>query len=118
MSARAQPARGYRMRPAPRSRRRAGGKSRIHWDKVGRVTLVLVLAAVLVSYVSPALNFIDAWRDSRSEHSSLAELRQENQKLHERLQTLGGEAAAERSARQQGMVGPGEAAYYVRGLNP
>ena len=118
MSARAQPARGYRMRPAPRSRRRAGATSRIHWDKVGRVTLVLVLAAVLISYVSPALNFLDAWRDSRTEHSSLAELREENAKLHERMQTLDGEAAAERSARQQGMVAVGEAAYSIRGLNP
>jgi len=115
MSARAQAARGYRMRPAPRSGRRGSGASRVRWDRVGRVALVLVLAAVLVSYISPALNFIDAWRDSRSEHASLAELRDENAKLRERLAVLDSPEAAEREARRSGMVGIGEGAYVVRG---
>ena len=38
-------------------------------------------AADLLSYVSPALNFLDAWRDSKAEHASLAELQAENAKL-------------------------------------
>jgi cell division protein FtsB len=117
MSARAQAARGYRMRPAPRSRARGGrGASRIRWDKVGRVALVLVLAAVLLSYVNPAINFFDAWRDSRAEHSSLADLRKENAALQKRVATLNTEDAAERAARKQGMVANGERSYFVRGL--
>lgn len=116
MSSRTQAAGGYRLRPAPRAR---GGRpaSRIRWDKVGRVALVLVLAAVLASYVSPALNFLDAWRDSKSEHSSLAELQAESAKLRHRLATVDGADAAERGARKSGMVSLGEGAYYVRGLD-
>jgi len=115
VSSRTQAAGGYRLRPAPR---RGGARpaSRIRWDKVGRVALVLVLAAILASYVSPALNFIDSWRDSKSEHSSLAALQSENARLRERLATVDGSDAAERGARKAGMVAIGEGAYYVRGL--
>jgi cell division protein FtsB len=115
MSTRAQSA-GYRLRPAPRSRSRGRAKSRVHWDKVGRVALVIVLFLVLASYVGPALNFFDAWRDSRSEHAALAELREINAKLKQRIATLDGSDAAERAARKQGLVVVGEAPYTIRGL--
>ena len=105
MSARAQAARGYRLKPAARSRP-AGRRSRIQWDKVGRVALVLVLFAIL----------FDAWRNARSEHAALTELRAEHAKLQQRIATLGGRDAAEREARKQGMTLPGEAPYVIRGL--
>ena len=88
MSTRAQSTGGYRLRPAPRSRSRGRPASRVRWDKVGRVALVLVLFLVLASYVGPALNFLDAWRDSRSEHAALGELRESNAKLKQRIATL------------------------------
>jgi cell division protein FtsB len=116
MSARASAARGYRLRPAPRARAR-GGASRIRWDRLGRVALVIVLFAVLASYINPAVNFIDAWRDSRAEYSQLRELRDENAKLRERLTALDGPGAAERAARRLGMVVPGEGSYVIRGLD-
>jgi cell division protein FtsB len=114
VSARAQASRGYRLRPSPRSRRR--GASRIHWDKVGRVALVLVLIAICASYVKPALNFWDAWRDSKAEHAALEELRSENAQLRQRIVNLDGPDAAERAARKLGMVSPGEGSYVVHGL--
>jgi cell division protein FtsB len=115
VSPRAQAARGYRLRPAPRTRSRGGG-SRIHWDRVGRIALVLVLVAICISYIGPSLNFFDAWRDSKAEHAALAELKAENARLGQRLTSLDGPDAAERGARKIGMVAPGEAAYVVRGL--
>ena len=84
---------------------------------MGRVALVLVLVAICASYVSPALNFFDAWRDSKAEHASLAELQAENAKLNQRITSLDGPDAAERGARKIGMVLPGEAAYVIRGLS-
>jgi cell division protein FtsB len=116
MSARASAARGYRLRPGPRARTR-GGASRIRWDRLGRVALVIVLFAVLASYINPAVNFIDAWRDSRAEYSQLRELRDENANLRERLTALDGPGAAERAARRLGMVVPGEGSYVIRGLD-
>ncbi len=87
----------------------------MQWDRVGRVALVLVLFAILASYVSPALNFVDSWRDSKSEHASLAELQAENAQLRERITALDGNDTAEREARQLGMVGELEGAYVIRG---
>jgi cell division protein FtsB len=117
MSARATAARGYRLRPAPRARKSGGPASRIRWDRLGRVVLVIVLFAVLASYINPAVNFIDAWRDSRAEYSQLRDLREENAKLRERLTALDGPGAAERAARKLGMVLPGEGSYVVKGLD-
>jgi cell division protein FtsB len=112
MSARAQAARGYRLRPAPRRGGRAA--SRIRWDKLGRVVLVIVLFAVLASYVSPAVNFVDAWRDSRAERTQLQDLQREYAELRSRAATLDGPDAAERAARQLGMVAPGERSYVIK----
>jgi cell division protein FtsB len=100
------------MRPAPRR----GGRrtSRIRWDKLGRVVLVIVLVAVLASYIGPALNFVDAWQDSRSEHSQLQQLQRENAQLRARAATLDGPDAAERAARSLGMVAPGERSYVIK----
>ena len=80
---------------------------------------MLVLVLICISYVGPSLNFLDAWRDSKNEHATLADLKAENTKLEQRLANLDGPDAAERGARKIGMVdeGNGEAAYVIRGLN-
>ena len=112
------------VRPAPRPARGAPA-SRIHWDKLGRVALVLVLFAILVSYVSPALNFIDAWRDSRAEHSSLR--RACAPRTRSSRQRPSTPSTPPSAARRVGMVAAGEAptssaaevrerGYVIRGL--
>jgi cell division protein FtsB len=116
MSARTPAARGYRLRAAPRKRGHRGPASRIHWDKVGRVALVLVLFAILASYVKPVVNFLDARSDARSERTSLETLRSENERLRGRLAALDEPGAAERAARKMGMVAEGERAYVIQGL--
>lgn len=116
MSGRAHAGRGYRLRPAPRTARRDGRRSRIHWDRLGRVALLFVLAAVLLSYINPLVNFVDAWNDNRTEKAQLAELQEESARLRERITALDGPAAAERAARRIGMVAEGEGAYVIEGL--
>ena len=104
------------MRPAPRRGTRGRGASRINWDRVGRVALVLVLFAVLASYIGPSLDFWNAWRGSKSEGTNLAEAKQENTRLRQRLATLGEPDAAEHAARKNGMVAIGERAYVIKSL--
>jgi cell division protein FtsB len=116
MSGRAQAERGYRLRPAPRTARSGGRRTRIHWDRLGRVALLFVFAAVLLSYINPVINFVDAWRDNRTERAQLGELREENARLREQIVALDGPAAAERAAREVGMVAVGEGAYVIKGL--
>ena len=78
---------------------------------------MLVLAAILASYVKPALNFFDAWNDSKAEHASLAELQKENAQLKQRATAIEGADAAERAARKLGMNLPGEGSYVIEGLS-
>ena len=74
-----------------------------------------MLAAIIASYVRPALNFFDAWNDSKAEHSSLAALTKENRQLRNRMNLVEGPDAAERAARKLGMIATGEGSYVVHG---
>jgi cell division protein FtsB len=101
--------------PARRVRRRSG-PSRIRWDRLGRVALVLVLFLVLVSYLNPLVNLLQAWQGSKSSDAQLAQLKQERLDLARQLRADSSQAALEREARRLGMVKPGEHAYIVHGL--
>ena len=108
-------ARAYRV--APRRRARGRPASRIHWDKLGRVVLVIVLFVILISYVNPAVNFIDAWRDSRTQRSELVGLKEEHERLGAKVAALENSGAAARAARKLGMVAEGERSYVIRSLS-
>ena len=90
--------------------------SRIRWDRLGRVALVLVLFLVLVSYLNPLVNLMQAWQGSKSSDAQLAQLKQERLDLSRQLRDDSSQAALEREARRLGMVKPGEHAYIVHGL--
>ena len=115
MSATASRSRRYRARVAPRGESRGAG-SRIEWDRVGRIVLVLVLLFVLFSYIRPLINVFDTWRESGAAAQQLNELRVENQQLERRAKELTTPEAAIREARALGLVGEGEQAYKVEGL--
>jgi hypothetical protein len=103
----------YRLRPTPRSRTRS---SRIHWDKLGRVALLLVLIAILASYVGPLINFVGAWQDRRQAATELTQLRHQYENLHARAAAASGPDPAGAAARKLGMVSPGERSYAIQGL--
>ena len=96
--------------------RRRTGPSRIRWDKLGRIVLVLVLFLVLASYLNPLVNLLQAWQGSKSSDAQLAQLKRERVELTHQLREVSSPAALEREARRLGMVQPGEHAYIVHGL--
>src|ERR1700704_6906136 len=99
-------------RRAPRRRvQRRVGPSRIRWDRVGRIALVLVLFGVMVSYLNPLVNVLQAWQGSKSNESQLAQLKQERVALTGQLRDASSPATLEREAGRLGMVQPGEHAY-------
>ena len=106
-------AHGYRLYRARASRRR---RSRIDWDRLGRIALVLVLFAVLLAYLNPVVNLVDAWRDSHAERDNFAALAKENRELRERKAALADPETFEREARRLGMIEPGERSYVIRHL--
>lgn len=77
------------------------------------MALVLVLFVVLVSYLNPAVNLFDAWRDSKAGEQRLLQLKGENASLRDQVQRAGDSLTMEREARRLGMVKPGERAYVI-----
>jgi hypothetical protein len=104
----------YRL--APRRAGRGRRRTPIDWDRLGRIALVLVLFVVVVLYVNPISNFLDAWGESRAEQERLAAARAEYEQLQQRAAALDEPGAAEREARRIGMIAPGERSYVVGGL--
>jgi cell division protein FtsB len=101
-------------------RRRAGrrvGPSRVRWDRVGRVALVVVLFGVAVSSLNPVVSLIDSWRDSKVGEERLVELKAENAHLQQAAERAKDPYTLEREARKLGMVKPGEQAYVIDGLD-
>jgi cell division protein FtsB len=121
MASQRQQARGAaaaRRRPAARKRRPAArsGPSRIKWDRVGRIALVIVLAAVLYSYFNPAIDFVKTYTATTAAKAKRHQLLKENRKLHEAVQSADDPIVIDRKARSQGMVSPGETPVVLRGL--
>ncbi|HET8814384.1 MAG TPA: hypothetical protein VFM51_05445 [Solirubrobacterales bacterium] len=106
-----------RRRPAARKRRPAArsGPSRIKWDRVGRIALTLVLAAVLYSYLNPAIEFVKAYTGTTAAKAELHELLDQNRRLHNRIQSSDDPLVVQREARAQGMVGEEETPVVVSG---
>jgi len=90
-----------RRRPAARR-----GQSRIHWDRLGRVALTLVLGAIMISYLNPLIGFVHTYRGSSAAKAHLHQLVLENKALHRRVQSTNDPSVLERAARRQGMIGP------------
>jgi cell division protein FtsB len=108
-----------RRRPVARKRRPAArsGASRVNWDRVGRITLTLVLAAVLYSYLNPAIDLVKTYTATTAAKAQRHELQRDNTRLHRRIQSTADPIVIDRMARAQGMVAEGETPVVVRGLN-
>jgi cell division protein FtsB len=106
-----------RRRPAARRRRPAArsGASRVNWDRVGRIALTLVLAAVLYSYLHPAIDFVKTYTATTAAKAQLHELQHENTRLHNRVQSADDPIVVARMARAQGMVAEGETPVVIHG---
>ena len=106
-----------RRRPAARRKPAARrGGSRIRWDRVGRIALTLVLAAVLYSYLNPAIDLFKTYTAMTAAKAEFHEMLRENKRLHHRIQTADDPIVVNRKARAQGMVAEGETPIVVRGL--
>ena len=80
------------------------------------MVLVIVLFLILLLYVNPVVNFVDAWRGSHAERSQLQQLERERARLLAKAASLKNPATASEEARKLGMVLPGERSYSVKGL--
>jgi cell division protein FtsB len=106
-----------RRRPARRRPAARRGASRVNWDRVGRIALTVVLAAVLYMYLNPAIDFVKTYTATTAAKAKLHELQHENTSLHNRVQSADDPIVVDRKARNQGMVAAGETPVVIRGLS-
>ncbi|MFT3863857.1 MAG: septum formation initiator family protein [Solirubrobacterales bacterium] len=103
-------------RPAPRRPAARGGASRIKWDRVGRIALVLVLFAVAFSYLNPAIDLFKTYQSTTAAKAEFHTLLQENKRLHRSVQSSGEPAMVQQAARRQGLTEEGETPFVLQGL--
>ncbi|MBS1883903.1 MAG: hypothetical protein JSS97_13225 [Actinobacteria bacterium] len=99
-------------KPRPGARR---APSRIKWDRVGRIALVLVLFMVAYSYLNPAINLFNTYRSTTAAKAEFHELLRENKQLHRAIQSADAPPVVAAAARKQGMVAKGETPFVLQG---
>src|SRR6201996_4610855 len=117
MASNARSASRPKRRPAARRPGARQSASRITWDRVGRIALVLVLFAVAYSYLNPAIDLFKTYQSTTAAKAEFHELLRENKRLHKAVQSADEPAVVERTARRQGLVAEGETQFVLRGLN-
>jgi cell division protein FtsB len=88
----------------------------VRWDRLGRVALLFVLAALVYLYVSAGVHMFSKWSQDRHASGTVAALKREHALLLSQHEDLARQATLEAEARQLGMVKPGEQPYVVTGL--
>ncbi len=101
-----------RSRPAS-----AGGHlTRVRWDRLGRLAMLCVLAALLYLYISAGIRLYSTWREARGDSAQVSALEREHALLAHKREALGKRGTLEQEARELGMMHPGEQPYVVSGL--
>lgn len=113
----APPRRRSRAAPA-RARRvaRRGLRYRVRWDRVGRVSLLVVLGVVAGLYVQRGLAYLSVRSQANHQQAIVQQLRHSNAALRAQQRSLNDPATIARDARRLGMVRVGEHPYEVTGL--
>src|ERR1700760_3969415 len=110
-----------RTKRRPAARRRTpgarSGASRIKWDRIGRIALVLVLFAVAYSYLNPAIDLFKTYKSTTAAKAEFHTLLHENKRLHHAIQSADAAPVVAAAARKQGMVAEGETSFVLHGLS-
>jgi cell division protein FtsB len=117
MASSASAASRQKRRPAARRPSARRSPSRIKWDRVGRIALVLVLFAVAYSYLNPAIDLFKTYQSTTAAKAEFHELLKENKRLHRAVQSSDEPAVVEQTARRQGLVAEGETPLVLHGLH-
>jgi cell division protein FtsB len=88
----------------------------VRWDRVGRVSLLVVLCVVAGVYVQRALAYVSVHSQADQQRAIVQQLSRSNASLSAQQRSLNTPATIESDARALGMVRPGEHPYELTGL--
>jgi cell division protein FtsB len=115
----AAPRRAPAARPGRTSARRhrpASPLARVRWDRVGRTSLLIVLAVVAGLYLQHAIELLTTRAEAHRQQAHVQQLARANAQLRAQQKSLSDPATIKRDARALGMVQAGERSYAVVGL--
>ncbi len=110
-AAHAQPTRARSLRPDARAG--AHGKAlatpaigvagaRVRWDRLGRLAMLCVLAALLYLYLSAGMHMLSTWKQARRDSATVVAMEHEHSSLARQHEALGRQGTVEAEARQPG----------------
>ena len=88
----------------------------MRWDRVGRVSLLVVLCVVAGLYAQRAVAYLSVRSQDNQQRAIVRQLTRSNTSLRAEQRSLTEPATIEADARALGMVRPGEHPYEVTGL--
>ncbi|MGN6371486.1 MAG: hypothetical protein ACTHM1_00615 [Solirubrobacteraceae bacterium] len=90
--------------------------AQIRWDRVGRIAMLCVLAAIAYLYLNGALSLMSAWKESRRDSAQVLRLERQGRVLMRQHAALVAQGSVQAQARKLGMIRPGELTFVVSGL--
>jgi hypothetical protein len=88
----------------------------VRWDRLGRLVMLFVLAALLYLYLSAGIRMFSTWGQARRDSAAVAAMEREHAMLVRQHEALGRQGTVEAEARRLGMMRKGEQPYVVSGL--
>jgi len=93
-----------------------GLRGRVRWDRVGRVSLLVVLGIVAGLYVQRGIAYFSVRSQADQQRAIVQQLSRSNASLRAQQRSLNEPSTILSEARALGMVRPGEHPYEVTGL--
>lgn len=113
---RAHAGRALAARGKPADRRAGATVPRVRWDRLGRLAMLFVLAALLYLYISAGVHMYSTYGQSRHDKATVASLEREHASLVRQHEALGRQGTVEDEARLLGMKRANERQYEISGL--
>jgi cell division protein FtsB len=107
--------RGLNTRPAVPGRFAPAGAG-VRWDRLGRLALLFVLAALAYLYLSAGVHMLSKYFQDRRVRAAVVTLRREHAALVRTHEALARQSTLEAEARRLGMIKPGEQPFIASGL--
>ncbi|HEY2719041.1 MAG TPA: hypothetical protein VGI52_05375 [Solirubrobacteraceae bacterium] len=107
-----------RRAPSTRSASAIGARALppIRWDRLGRLAMLAVLAALLYLYLSAGIRMLSTWQQSHHDRATVAVMEREHKALVRQREAFGRQGTIETQARQLGLKHSNERQYEITGL--
>jgi cell division protein FtsL len=90
--------------------------ARVRWDRLGRLAMLFVLAALLYLYLSAGVHMLSTWKQARHDSATVVAMEREHRSLVREHESLGRQGTVEAEARRLNMKKTDERQFVVTGL--